>query len=109
VRGRYLKAALGGLKTKNVSKIKQPTYDERTGEYLGERVVQINETEFEAAPNIQALSTWLYHHDSEWRKIQRGLDTEVSDIPTDIDSGVDIDAWIKKETELKSAAESTEE
>lgn len=46
---------------------------------------------------MQAISNWLYQHDPEWRKIQRGQDVETEEIPTDIDSGVDIDAWIKQE------------
>ncbi len=99
VRGRYLKCALGGIKTKNVSVVKRPVLNEETGEYE-DVVVQKNESEFESPPNIQALSTWLFHHDPEWRKVQRGLDAEVADIPTDIDKGVDIEAWIKKETEM---------
>lgn len=101
VRGRYLKAALGGLKTKNVQRVKRPLYDE-AGEPVGEEVVQVSETEFESAPNIQALSTWLYHHDPEWRRIQRGQDTEASDVPTDVPQGIDIDAWIRKEIETET-------
>lgn len=99
VRGRYLKAALGGLKTKNISRVKRPVYDEKTGQKIGEEIVQINESETESAPNMQALSTWLYHHDEQWRKVQRGLDTEASDIPQDVEQGIDIDSWIKKEVE----------
>lgn len=99
VRGRYLKAALGGIKTKNVSTLKRPVYDSETGEKMDDQVVQITEAEFESPPNVQALSTWLYHHDPEWRRIQRGMDTEASDVPTDVNQGVDIDAWIKKEIE----------
>lgn len=99
VRGRYLKAALGGLKTKNVTKLTRYLYDDN-GNNIGQQVVQSQESEFEAAPNIQALSTWLYHHDPEWRKIQRNQDVDAGDIPTDVEQGVDIDAWIRKETEL---------
>lgn len=99
VRGRYLKAALGGIKTKNVSTVKRPVYDRETGERIQDEVVQISESELESPPNIQALSTWLYHHDPEWRKIQRGQDVEAADIPVDVEQGVDIDAWIRKETE----------
>ena len=36
----------------------------------------VQETESELAPNIQALSTFLYHHDPHWRKIQRGIEDD---------------------------------
>ena len=49
--------------------------------------------------NVQALATWLYHHDPEWRKVQRKQDTEASEIPVDVKKGVSIDAWIKREVE----------
>ena len=101
VRGRYLKAALGGIKTKNIQRVKKPIYDDQ-GNLADEVVVQISESEFESSPNIQALATWLYNHDPDWRKIQRGMDVEAQDIPTNIEQGVDIDKWIKKETELQS-------
>lgn len=65
--------------------------------------MQISESEFESPPNIQALSTWLYHHDPEWRKVQRGMDVDTADVPQDVDHGIDIDAWIRKETELKES------
>lgn len=58
-------------------------------------VVQEGETEL--PPNMQAISTLLYHHDPEWRKVERKLDEENSDIPTDINHGIDIGKWIEKE------------
>ena len=51
-------------------------------------------SESELAPNLQAMSVWLYHHDEEWRKVERRQD-EDADIPQDIDHGVSIDSWIK--------------
>lgn len=100
VRGAYLKAALGGKKTKNKNVIYRHIYNEQ-GEEIDKQPVQTTVSEIELAPNIQALSVWLYQHDPEWRKVQRGRDTEASDIPADIEHGVDIDAWIKKETEVE--------
>lgn len=105
VRGRYLKAAIGGIKTKNVSTVKRPVYDPATGLKIEDQVVQINEAEFESPPNVQALATWLYHHDPDWRRVQRGLDTEASDVPENVEHGIDIDAWIRKETEAKAEEE----
>ena len=48
----------------------------------------------ELAPNLQAMSVWLYHHDEDWRKVERKQD-EDADIPTDIEHGINIDSWIK--------------
>lgn len=81
VRGAYLKAALGGKKMKNVSSSKRPLYNEDGSPLMEEvdgklqqayQILQVNETEIESPPNIQALSTLLYHYDPEWRRIQRG-------------------------------------
>lgn len=36
-------------------------------------VVQITETETELPPNTQALSTLLFHYDSEWREMQHKM------------------------------------
>lgn len=70
VRGRYLKAALGGIKTKSVSVIERSIRDEY-GNETGKTVLQTTSGEIELPPNIQALSTWLYHHDPEWREAQQ--------------------------------------
>lgn len=107
VRGAYLKAALGGKKTRNKSTTYRHEYDDQ-GNPIGKYPIQEVESEIEMPPNIQALSTWMYHHDPEWRKIQRGLDTETSDIPADIDHGIDIDAWIRKEAETFADKENHE-
>lgn len=104
VRATYLSAALGKTKTKNKATVYRSILDDQNNK-VGEVEVQRTESETELPPNMQALSTWLYHHDPEWRKVQRGQDTESVDIPTDIDQGVDIDAWIKKETETKTEEE----
>lgn len=108
VRGAYLKAALGGKKTRNKSTVIISDYDDN-GQKVGEHEAQRTESEIELAPNLQALSVWLYHHDPEWRKIQRGQDAEAADIPTDVQKGVDIDSWIKKETEVKDSYNETED
>lgn len=95
VRGAYLKGALGGKKVKsktNVTRrVKLPD-----GTLSDIEDVQSSETEQELAPNMQALATWLYHHDKEWRKIERKQDEGSSDVPQDINEGVSIDSWIKE-------------
>lgn len=107
VRGAYLKAALGGKKTKNKSTTFRHEYDDK-GEPVGKYPIQEVISEIEMPPNIQALSTWMYHHDPDWRRIQRGLDTETSEIPENIDHGIDIDAWIRKESETFAGQDNNE-
>lgn len=89
VRAKFLAMALGGIKTKNRT-IRQ--LRDMEGNLTGEEEVQTNEIEL--APSLQAMTTWLYHHDEGWRKIERNED-EDNDIPTDIDRGISIDSWIK--------------
>lgn len=93
VRAKFLAVALGGIKTKStiVRKLK-----DQNGNLTGEEELQVSESEL--APNLQAMSVWLYHHDEEWRKVERRQD-EDEDVPHDTTKGVDIDAWIRKEVE----------
>lgn len=111
VRGRYLKTALGGIRVKSKTKRaiqgrcpvcggKDPECTEcgGTGQVLLTDKSVLQETESETPPNMQALATWLYHHDPEWRKIERNLDEEADDVATDINHGVDIDKWITSMT-----------
>lgn len=90
VRAKFLAMAVGGIKTKSVTKRKLKDQD---GNYTGDEEIQSVESEL--APSLQAMSVWLYHHDEEWRKIERKQDEDASDISTDIKQGVDIDSWIK--------------
>lgn len=89
VRAKFLAMALGGIKTKStvVRKLK-----DQDGNLIGEEELQVSESEL--APNLQAMSVWLYHHDDEWRKVERRQD-EDADIPKDINHGISIDSWIK--------------
>ena len=89
VRAKFLAMALGGIKTKStvVRKLR-----DSEGNLTGEDELQVCESEL--APNLQAMSVWLYHHDEDWRKIERKQD-EDADIPTDIEHGINIDSWIK--------------
>lgn len=92
VRGAYLKSALGGkkIKSKSTTSRKIKLSD---GTLTDEEGIYTTENEQELAPNIQALSTWLYHHDEEWRKVERKEEEE--NIPTDINQGISIHEWIK--------------
>lgn len=110
VRGRFLKAALGGIKIKSTQSraISQrcsvcggtdPQCPECGGtgtEFVTDKkVVMLNEQE--TPPNINALATWLFQHDKEWRKIQMSKGDESEEVPKDIDHGIDIDKWIESE------------
>ena len=89
VRAKFLAMALGGIKTKStvVRKLR-----DSEGNLTGEDELQVSESEL--APNLQAMSVWLYHHDEDWRKIERKQD-EDADIPTDIEHGINNDSWFK--------------
>ena len=91
VRAKFLAMAVGGIKTKSVTKRKLKDIN---GDYTNEEEIQTIESEL--APSLQAMSVWLYHHDEEWRKIERNQD-EDDDIPTDPKKGVDINSWIKSQ------------
>ena len=94
VRGAYLKAALGGKKIKNKTVTTRKL--KVNGAYSEDEEVQTTEGETELPPNMQALATWLYHHDEEWRKVEKKQDDD-EDVPNSTTKGVDIDAWIRKE------------
>lgn len=101
VRGTYLKAAIGSKKVKSMTKRfvqdkcpcmgadkKCPDCGGSGWTILTDKAV-IQETEQDLAPNMQALSTWLYHHDMEWRKVH---DKESDDGDEEVD--IDEAKWI---------------
>lgn len=105
LRGTYIRAALGQVKPKS-----------KTIKYVEERctcggvedcpicgglgrVVRSDkwvtiETEAETAPNMQAIATLLYHYDKDWRKVERRLDDDASEVPENVQHGVPIEKWI---------------
>lgn len=103
LRGRYIKAALGGIKTKNHQESRKRVL--LNGQDTGEEVVQETDGYTELPPNIQAIATLLYHYDKDWRKVQRNQDEDANDIPTNIESGVEIGKWIEMEVERSKKAE----
>lgn len=56
----------------------------------------VQETETELAPNVQALATFLFHHDPNWRKIQRGIEDD-DELPQNVKSGIPVSHWIDAE------------
>ena len=88
MRAKFLAMALGGIKTKStvVRKLK-----DQDGNLTGEEELQVSESEL--APNLQAMSVWLYHHDEEWRRVERRQD---EDNTLERENGIDIDKWMEE-------------
>lgn len=101
VRGRYLKAALGGIVIKGKSTRKRHLIVD--GSPTEDLVVEVVENEQETPPNLTALARWLYQYDPEWRKVQRGTETE--ELPFDPKKGVSIRAWIQREIDADDKEE----
>ena len=98
VRGRYLKAALGGIKIKGTTTRKRYQVvdgKEDTSHIIMETVESVQET----PPNLQALANFLYHHDKSYRDIQRGL--EEGDVNIIVKNGVSIDKWLERENDIE--------
>lgn len=96
VRGRYLKAALGGIKIKG--SVKRKRYNIVNGiKDEDNMVMEETESVSETAPNMQALANFLYHHDPQFRNIQKGI--EDGDLLLKVKNGVSISAWLQKENE----------
>ena len=114
VRGAYLKAALGGKKITSavvptIVKVECPCGGDETCEVCHGRgfiYAKTQETVTELPPSMQALSTWLYHRDAEYRRIERKMDETSEDIPVDIDKGISIDSWIRNQVAGEGEGES---
>lgn len=113
VRGAYLKAAFGGKIVKGKTKRYLATKCDCGGSdpncptchglgmVYSDYYAVVDETEQELAPNVQAITTWLLHHDPEWRKIERKQDNDEGvPTPDEVSHGVNIEDWIK--TEIKN-------
>lgn len=106
VRGRYLKAALGGIKVKG--KVVRKRYNVVNGvPDMSNRIEDVTESESETAPNMQALANFLYHHDVEFRNIQKGI--EEGDVQIKVKNGVSISAWLERENDLEKENLSAQE
>lgn len=111
VRSTYLKIALGAKKLVNTTRRyiedrcecggQDPMcpYCGGTGKVVTEKSI-IQETEAEMPPNIQALATWLHHHDPEWVSTENGA-TETADVK-ETHKGIDIVEWISAMTTDKN-------
>lgn len=93
VRQKYLAVALGGLKRKTTTR-KLPSMME-SGRFIQEDGMVLMETTEELAPNPQALATWLFNHDEEWRK--KTIDGKKLDVTSGgekLSGSIDIASWL---------------
>ncbi len=93
LRNTYVKMAFGKIKTKNKATVSRRLRID--GQLTDDEEVQTTVSDIEYAPNLQAISTLLYHYDKDWKMTQRGLD-EADDIPK-VEHGVSIGDWIEQE------------
>lgn len=99
VRGTYLAAALGRHVVKGT--VKRKRYQVINGiEDKDNYIMDETTSEQHTAPNMQALANWLYHHDPEFRRLQKGI--EDGDIQITVKNGVDINKWLDFENSLEN-------
>lgn len=93
VRQKYLAVALGGLKRKSTTR-KLPSMMESL-KYIQEDGMIVLETTEELPPNPQALATWLFNHDEEWRK--KTIDGKKLDVTSGgekLNGSINIASWL---------------
>ena len=94
VRQKYLAVALGGLKRKTTTRKIPNRFDDESDIHPDGMVVL--ETTEELAPNAQALSTWLFNHDEEWRKkVIDGKKLDVTSKGKELKGSVPISSWLQ--------------
>ena len=81
-RATYLQMALGQRKVKTVTSQRLKLQD---GSLTEDEIITTVETEL--APNMQALSTWLFNHDEDWREKtiknkKEEVDAGVNELPS---------------------------
>ena len=99
-KGVYDKLAMGKWKTKTVTTVVRDGYD-KEGNKVNDTT--ITTTEQELPPNLQALTTWRYHHDPEFKKTlqqMKKMDVSVEDKTID-KIKVNITYNKKEDTELQ--------
>ena len=100
VRGAYLKGALGGKKIKTRTVVTRRL--KLDGIYTDDEEIQTSETESEMPYNMQALATWLYNHDEEWRaktNKKREEQAEEKDAPRTLTKEEAKELWSQLENE----------
>lgn len=100
VRGAYLKGALGGKKIKTKTVVTRRL--KLDGVYTDDEEIQTSETETEMPYNMQALATWLYNHDEEWRartNKKKEEQSEEKDAPRTLTKDEAKELWAQLENE----------
>ncbi|MBR5836060.1 MAG: hypothetical protein IKY66_07845 [Bacteroidales bacterium] len=100
VRGAYLKGALGGKKVKSKTVVRRRLRVD--GAYTDDEEIQTSETETEMPYNMQALATWLYNHDAEWRAAtnkKREEPSEEKDAPRTLTKDEAKELWAQLDNE----------
>ena len=109
-RDTYFKAALGGKKTKDIYRV----FAERkcecggsdmdcplcngTGRIISDKKAITQEVEREMPPNLQALGTWLFNHDEEWRKsVIEGKKLDVTTNGKDMNPAIQVEIIDRRE------------
>lgn len=103
LRATYLQMALGTKKVTSTTKRwvedrcecggadRSCPYCGGTGRVVSTERAIIQETEAQLAPNMQAITTWLYQHDPEWTKTTKEGAVE----ETETAKGFNIERWIE--------------
>ncbi len=98
VRQKYLAVALGGLKRKSVTKKLASALE--SPKYIDEHGMIVMETIEELPPNPQALATWLFNHDEEWRKkVIDGKKLDVTSNGKELNGSINIMSWLQANNE----------
>ncbi len=93
VRQKYLAVALGGLKRKTTTRKIPGRFDDESDIHKDGMILL--ETTEELAPNAQALASWLFNHDEEWRK--KVIDGKKLDVTTngkELNGSININSWL---------------
>ncbi len=91
VRAKFLAMALGGIKTRSITRRRLKDKD---GNLLDESEECVVESEL--APNLSAQATWLRHYDPDWRRVQRGEEPEEDSAEN---GSISIEKWINDNTD----------
>lgn len=121
VRDVYLKTALGGKKTKDIVRVwaekkcecrgldMECEFCGGTGRIVSEKKSTIQEIEKELPPNIQALSTWLYNTDEEWREaVNEGKKLDLTTNGKDINTAIQVEV-IDSRSQIDKDDENTDD
>lgn len=102
VKSVYLSTALG--RNKNVTKTTVRRRLRVGGELTDDEEIQTTEVVSGIAPNLQALSQWLYNHDEDWRRRMTGETADTGNAAPqeeEVKKGIDVTKWLDMELKDK--------